>query len=150
MFQNERFAWKRIVQLNLIWSVKTILSSLQEEWALLSASEKAADKELRTLHLRLTPLLGMIKESKVLYDDTAQGLSVRAGGAWKELFIRERFSSDSAMMNRMHLMKNDPGPLLEASKDDIMLLWVNSSVQDILNRKGIRLEHTSGLLVYLF
>lgn len=147
--QRDRVAWKRVVQLNLILSVKAILGCLQADWNAGSGpADSEADKKLRALSLRLKPLVAVIRDSKVLCDEQ-RGLSVPAGGAWKQMFTtRDRFSSDSETFTRMDLARNDPGGLLHASKEDIMLLWTDDTVQRALSRHALRLEESSGLLVY--
>ncbi|KIY68372.1 heterotrimeric GTP-binding alpha subunit [Cylindrobasidium torrendii FP15055 ss-10] len=147
--QRERVAWKRIVQLNLILSVKAILGCLQADWNAGSGpTDSEADKRLRALSMRLKPLIAVIRDSKVLCDEQ-RGLSVPAGGAWKQLFTttRDRFSTDSELFNRMNLERNDPGGLLHASKEDIMLLWTDDVVQRTLARHSMRLEESSGFFL---
>lgn len=41
--------------------------------------------------------------------------------------------------------KNDPTQILEASKDDIISLWEDAEVREILAARGVRINEISGL-----
>ncbi|OCH90781.1 G-protein alpha subunit [Obba rivulosa] len=110
-FRNERLAWRTIVQLNLIRSIKRLLEVLQDEWdesvSAPSASYLAKGKGVagrpppagvrfstspltdqhRRMRMRLTSLLPIEEEltKKLLPEtnDKVQDVCVRAGSGWK-------------------------------------------------------------------
>ncbi|SJL18188.1 uncharacterized protein ARMOST_21766 [Armillaria ostoyae] len=104
-FQKERGVWKRIVQLNLINSIKIILDALQSEWSPDIEASTSLHKEHHLLHLRLSPLL--VYET-VGWKSTLSGKLPR--------------SSDDGLQGRDLLIKNDPTQILEASVDAILSL----------------------------
>ncbi|KAK0214670.1 G-protein alpha subunit [Armillaria nabsnona] len=128
-FQKERRVWKRIVQLNLINSIKIILDTLQSEWSPDNEASTSLREEHRLLHLRLSPLLA--------YE-----------AAFNEILSLNPEARDICVLRgRDLLIKNDPSQVLEASADDILSLWADPVVQDILRSHGIRLQDSSGFFL---
>ena len=91
---------------------------------------------------------------KILSPDIgdARGLCVRAGSGWKELLgHRGKKAANDQESNggpRSHTVinnENDPTNVLSAQKGDIIALWEDQMVQDILRKRGIRLEDQPGL-----
>ncbi|KAK0499179.1 heterotrimeric GTP-binding alpha subunit [Armillaria luteobubalina] len=148
-FQNERGVWKRIVQLNLINSIKIILDALQSEWAPDNEASTPLRKEHRLLHLRLSPLLAYetaLNEILSLNPE-ARDICVRAGSGWKSTLSGDppRPSVDGPR-SRDLLIKNDPTQVLEASADDVLSLWADPAVHDVLRSREIHLQDSSGLI----
>ncbi|KAJ7860250.1 G-protein alpha subunit [Mycena olivaceomarginata] len=91
-FENERLVWKTVIQLNLINSIKKILTVLQEEWEELetdsaeSKHETALTSEHRRLALSLSPLLAFeTSTSRIMESSTGDyTVTVRPGGGWKD------------------------------------------------------------------
>ncbi|PBK80513.1 hypothetical protein ARMGADRAFT_1040042 [Armillaria gallica] len=106
-FQKESGLWKRIVQLNLINSIKIILDTLQSEWSPDNEASTSLCQEHRLLHLRLSLMLGC-----------------------------------EAAFNKILSLNPE---VLEAS-DDILSLWVDPAVQDVLRSSEIHLQDSSGLI----
>ncbi|KAF7358533.1 G-protein alpha subunit [Mycena venus] len=99
-FESERLVWKTVIQLNLISSIKKILTVLQEEWEAVgdaqspttpdSASPDAKPStpltsDHRRLALSLSPLLAFETSIGQMMDSTTGGytVTVRPGGGWK-------------------------------------------------------------------
>ncbi|PBK60256.1 heterotrimeric GTP-binding alpha subunit [Armillaria solidipes] len=146
-FQKERGVWKRIVQLNLINSIKIILDALQSEWSPDNEASTSLRKEHRLLHLRLSPLL--VYETSfndiLSINPEARDICVRAGSGWKStLSGKLPRSSDDGLGGSDLLIKSDPTQVLEASADDILSLWADPAVQDVLRSREIRLQDSSG------
>ncbi|KAK0202281.1 heterotrimeric GTP-binding alpha subunit [Desarmillaria ectypa] len=149
-FRNERGVWKRIVQLNLINSIKIILDALQSAWSVAETPLTSLGKEHRRLHLRLSPLLvyeNAFNEILSL-NPNARDICVRAGSGWKSTLSGQppRASLDEPR-NRELLARNDPTQVLEASSNDILTLWTDPAVQDVLNSRGIHLQDSSGFFL---
>lgn len=149
-FQNERGVWKRIVQLNLINSIKIILDALQSEWAPDNEASTPLRKEHRLLHLRLSPLLAYetaLNEILSLNPE-ARDICVRAGSGWKSTLSGDppRPSVDGPR-SRDLLIKNDPTQVLEASADDVLSLWADPAVHDVLRSREIHLQDSSGFFL---
>ncbi|KDQ51779.1 hypothetical protein JAAARDRAFT_210909 [Jaapia argillacea MUCL 33604] len=117
-FYNERSAWRTVIQLNLIRSVKRLLEVLQDEWdaaptiiypsnvtsTALPRSPTAPRRpsttgslltpEHRKIRMRLSPLLSMESElTRKLYDTqevspTSKDICVRPGSGWKGIIKR--------------------------------------------------------------
>ncbi|KAK0229755.1 heterotrimeric GTP-binding alpha subunit [Armillaria nabsnona] len=149
-FQNERGVWKRIVQLNLINSIKIILDALQSEWSFDNEASTSLRKEHRLLHLRLSPLLAYETAFNEILslNPEARDICVRAGSGWKSTLSGEppRTSVDGPR-SRDLLIKNDPTQVLEASADDILSLWADPAVQDVLCSREIHLQDSSGFFL---
>ncbi|PBK61171.1 G-alpha-domain-containing protein [Armillaria solidipes] len=149
-FQNERGVWKRIVQLNLINSIKVILDALQSEWSPDNEASTSLRKEHRLLHLRLSPLLAYETAFNEILslNPEARDICVRAGSGWKSTLSGDppRPSVDGPR-GRDLLIKNDPTQVLEASADDILSLWADPAVQDVLRSREIHLQDSSGFFL---
>lgn len=67
---------------------------------------------------------------------------VRAGNGWKEVLVKlqnEKKSKDGKSLI------DELTAVLEASKDDIVSMWEDPAVKDMLRRRGIRLQDMPGL-----
>ncbi|KAK0435350.1 heterotrimeric GTP-binding alpha subunit [Armillaria borealis] len=146
-FQKERGVWKRIVQLNLIKSSSTLY---KVNGAQTTEASTSLRKEHRLLYLRLSPLL--VYETSfndiLSINPEARDICVRAGSGWKStLSGKLPRSSDDGLGGRDLLIKSDPTQVLEASADDILSLWADPAVQDVLRWREIRLQDYSGFFL---
>ncbi|KAG7439693.1 G-alpha-domain-containing protein [Guyanagaster necrorhizus] len=149
-FRKEQGIWKRIVQLNLINSIKIILDALQSEWIPDSTLPTSLGKKHRLLHLRLSPLFAYETAFNEILslNPEARDVCVRAGSGWKSTLSGDPpRSSLDCPRGRDLLVKNDPTQVLEASVDDILSLWNDPAVQDVLHSSGIRLQDSSGFFL---
>ena len=69
---------------------------------------------------------------------------VRPNSNWKSLISSRRAASPSPAKSRSQ-GGTDPTSALAALKDDIVVLWEDPSVQEVLKKRGIRLEDAPGL-----
>jgi guanine nucleotide-binding protein subunit alpha len=188
-FRTERAAWKTIIQLNLIGSIKKLLEVLQDEMdsyapakpvtststsslsrstssARLPASGPLTDDH-RRIRMRLSPLLSMeaVLARKLLpenYDpERSREICVRANSGWKATLERatspepraghgsngnSRRPNSRAGANEGR-NRDDPTAVLAACKDDIINLWGDPVVRDILNKHNVRLEDSPGFFL---
>ncbi|KAF5368102.1 hypothetical protein D9758_004382 [Tetrapyrgos nigripes] len=168
--RKERGVWKIIIQLNLIASIKTILSAIHDDDSG-SADDKrpsppltpphtptkddTVNKSLRRLHLRLTPLLSVeTNVNRMVSVDPvgSKDICVRAGNSWKSKLgfrdsTRASFESEDMPTHSQASTQADLSRLLEACKDDLIELWANTDVQEILTTKEINLPDMPGFFL---
>jgi len=74
---------------------------------------------------------------------------VRPNSDWKSLIKSKRVAPSSPDGSRDGHRRShngtDPTSALAALKDDIIVLWKDPSVQEVLKRRDIRLEDSPGL-----
>ncbi|KAF9467048.1 guanine nucleotide binding protein, alpha subunit [Collybia nuda] len=158
-FHRERAIWKTVIQLNLIGSIKKLLEILQEEWETVDVdSPPQPNNNLRRIRLGLTPLLFIETNiMKLISPDTrfSHDLCVRSGGDWKAtLMAHASIPQPSSPVDRKRTSHRDhgnkpidPTSVLAASKDDIIVLWKDQSVRNLLSRRGVRMEEMSGFFL---
>ncbi|TFK38591.1 heterotrimeric GTP-binding alpha subunit [Crucibulum laeve] len=164
-FENERIVWKTIVQLNLIATIKIILDALKAEWESDSSLPRtplgdplpaSPARNLRRIRLGLSPLFFIEANlMKLLCPETpdSRDVCVRAGSGWKALLSARRKSSpnrgDDLGRRRSQVLnnENDPTFVLAAQRDDIISLWSDARVQEVLERKRLRLENAPGFFM---
>jgi hypothetical protein len=131
-----------------------------------SDSEENISDELRALTIRLLPLKHAeeILVSKIFSknEEAATGLNshavytsprrsreifVRPGSGWKGLLARWS-SSTPANSGASTLESDEPQELLHSCRGDIMTMWNDPTVRDILRRRKVRLEEFPGLYVH--
>ncbi|KAG1792338.1 G-protein alpha subunit [Suillus plorans] len=166
-FHGEALIWKTIIQLNLIGSVKKLLSIVEDELEMSgprsrsptgSTSSSLSDHHRRT-RMRLLPLLSM--ETNLTrqllpehYDPSrTPEICVRAGSGWKTVLERVTLerrvppTGQRRPMTNDGRSKDDPTLVLAASKNDIISLWEDESVREVLKRRGVRLEDSPGFFL---
>ncbi|THU96803.1 G-alpha-domain-containing protein [Dendrothele bispora CBS 962.96] len=167
-FQKERGVWKTIVQLNLIGSVKTILNALENNDSsedLLSSititppqtppTDDPVKRNHRKLHLRLSPLLSVeTNVNKMLSVDAvaSKDICVRAGSGWKSKLgfrdsTRSSFESMELPTHSQSANQEDLSRMLAASKDDIIQLWGDPEIQELLWSREIYLSSMPGFFL---
>ncbi|KAF9259456.1 P-loop containing nucleoside triphosphate hydrolase protein [Marasmius fiardii PR-910] len=158
-FQRERVVWKTIIQLNLINAVKMILdvlsnppessSSPSDSDSTLPPSpvspSQLVNRKYRRLQLSLSPLLSVETNLNKILSTSSREFCVRAGSSWKsKLGFRDttRRSLDTEHSNAMQNGAiSDLTRMLEASSDDLMVLWADQEVRSILASNGIVNNH---------
>lgn len=121
----------------------------------------------RRIRMRLSPLLSMegALTQKLLPDNfdperSSREICVRANSGWKTMLERATSPDARPMLptkgqSRRPISarpgtsdgrhKDDPTVVLAACKDDIVALWHDPIVREVLNKHNIRLEDSPGL-----
>ncbi|KAJ7330354.1 G-protein alpha subunit [Mycena albidolilacea] len=159
-FENERLVWKTVIQLNLINSIKKILTVLQEEWEELetdsaeSKHEPALTSEHRRLALSLSPLLAFETSiSRIMESSTGDyTVTVRPGGGWKDKLASFGHRSPSTPEAQSPTGETDSDPsqvtqVLAACKNEMIALWDDAIVRGVLERHGVYLQDDSGFFL---
>ncbi|KAH6905158.1 heterotrimeric GTP-binding alpha subunit [Coprinopsis sp. MPI-PUGE-AT-0042] len=166
--ESERLLWRAIIQLNIISSLHLVLDTLKEEWdptpeTPSSPSTPPGDspsssqaKRLRRLRLTLSPLFfvesNLLKTISHCTDPTCRDVCVN-GLEWKtRLSHKLRLPGDgsSSPQHRSHTSpshENDSTNVLHAQKDEILALWRDPVVQDVLYRRGVYIEQLPGFFM---
>ena len=167
----ERASWRTVLQLNLVRSVNTILETLQDAF-----DDDDDDDPLpftdghQVLRLRLRPLRGVESDLKRLLGVKAEDmpdhspltspkLSPRTS---TEFFVRSRNWRNflqAALINGTEncrrpirhdgVSSQDVTEVISSCKDDIIALWSDHLVQEMLRRHRVRLEDSASLSVPL-
>lgn len=150
-----------------ISSVKKLLSIVEDELEMSgprsrsptgSTPSSLSDHHRRT-RMRLLPLLSM--ETNLTrqllpehYDPSrTPEICVRAGSGWKTVLERVTLerrvppTGQRRPMTNDGRSKDDPTLVLAASKNDIISLWEDESVREVLKRRGVRLEDSPGFFL---
>jgi len=187
-FRSERAAWKTIIQLNLISSVKKLLEVLQDEMDSVpqtkpstpssSVSRSSSSVRLpgpiltdnhRRIRMRLSPLISMevALARKLLPENfdperSSREICVRANSGWKTTLERAtspdtRPGSNSAKSGTRRVSarpgtsdnrsRDDPTAVLAACKEDIITLWEDPVVKEVLKKHHVRLEDSPGFFL---
>lgn len=106
------------------------------------------------MRMRLSPLLPIEEQltRRLLPDanDRLQDVCVRAGSGWKGLLAGLQDAGGAKEPRRPSTAegkKDDPTAVLAACRDDIIALWEDPIVKDVLKRREIRLQDMPGLYV---
>ncbi|KAJ7069115.1 G-protein alpha subunit [Mycena amicta] len=162
-FESERLLWKTVIQLNLISSIKKILNVLQAESSAPSSPIDPTHEprsttpgsmltsEHRRRALSLSPLLAFETSISQLLDSTSGSgytVTVRPGGGWKERLAS--FGGRSTTTTQSQTQTQDPGQVtqvLSACRDEIVALWEDPVVRDLLAAHGLQLQDESGFFL---
>jgi hypothetical protein len=149
-----------------IRTIKTILDALKEEYESgnaypatpTNASPKSPLRMLRKMRLCLSPLFFIEANLlKILAPDSSDSrdMAVRAGHGWKALLRAKGnpFETNSERETRPGYqrsqafisLENDPSSILVAQRHEIIALWDNPGVQEILTRRRPQLHESPGL-----
>lgn len=158
-FARQRAAWRMVIQMNLIKSVKTILEALEEEWGASYASPPTDRRHTvtsnhRRLRMALSPLLVLDTSLNRLLSpstgsDSPRELSVRAGSPWQLLL-----SPTSETFQRSTRVRSPTGSsedltrVVAACRQDIIALWEDSAVREVLRDREVSLEASSGFFLH--
>ncbi len=76
-------------------------------------------------------------------------IGVNAAVRWKDAFTRGQRDRDQQSVNSEEGIDwddpEDPGVVLHACAEDMMRLWNDGFVRELLERQGLRLEEVAGL-----
>ncbi|KAF7310301.1 hypothetical protein MIND_00404100 [Mycena indigotica] len=133
-FDSERAAWKIVVLLNLISSIRTTVNTIQAELAapeftLVSPQHAQLCTELQPLLHQEETLVSLIAVSPH-FTDPGEAL-VRPGGAWKRVLAE----SDEARA---------AAAIVHELREEIEALWADTAVRELLEKRGISLKDGGG------
>lgn len=165
----ERASWRTVLQLNLVRSVNAILDALQDAFD--DDDEEDAlpftDKH-HLLRLRLRPLRGVEGDLKRLLGvkaedmpehspQTSPRLSPRTSS---EFYVRSRHWRSFLQASRINDTENSRRPVkhdgvnsqdvtevIAGCKNDIIALWADRIIHEMLRRYRVRLEDSASLFV---
>ncbi|KAJ6455267.1 G-protein alpha subunit [Mycena vitilis] len=136
-FDSERAAWRMVVLLNLIGSLRTIISTIQSELAAPEFSlvsdphaQRCADlspvlREEDAIYALLSPSAS----SKTL--DLAGEVMVRPGGEWKGMLAESDVAKNMASV-------------VMSMRDEIENLWADTAVRELMEKKEVSLRDGGG------
>lgn len=164
-FGKTRAAWKMIVQLNLIRSVRQILLVLQEEWEESSKKQHSASRpgvrdsaststlltdDHRRMRMRLSPLISVEEVlTRKLFPTSPNPqdseISVRGGSGW--IGYLSKVMSTSRPRSTGVNESNDATTILSACREDIVALWRDDIVRQLLEKHEKRIREMSGFFL---
>lgn len=166
----ERASWRTVIQLNLVHSVNTILEALQDAFDDDDDEEDPipfTDKH-HLLRLRLRPFRGVESDLKRLLGVKAEDmpdnsprmspkLSPRTSSEfyvrsrnWRSFLQASRINeSESSRRPIKHdgVSSEDATEVIASCKTDIIALWTDDLVREMLRRYKVRLEDSASLFV---
>ncbi|KAJ7078988.1 G-protein alpha subunit [Mycena crocata] len=130
-FDGERAAWKTVVLLNLISSVRTIVDTIESE---LAAPEFSLVSDIH--RQRCAELAPLLREEEVINSLLAPSkiggdVYVRPGGEWKSILASSEAAKDAASV-------------VFSLRDEIDTLWADTAVRELLEKKDISLRDGGG------
>lgn len=171
-FKRERASWRAIIQLNIIQAFHLIIDAMTQAQRHASTDEETdpPPKDIPTLateHLkikqRLAPLLEIentllrqlspVSSRQRGCDSRRLSLkevAVNSATTWKECFQKlkksERDSFDSEAIIDWD-DPDDPGRVLHACSEDMIRLWNDPIIQELLSKLKLRVREQAGLYV---
>ncbi|KAJ7040577.1 G-protein alpha subunit [Mycena alexandri] len=161
-FESERLVWKTVIQLNLISSIKKILTILHDEWGPetdSSAESKPPGISLNSDHKRLalslSPLLAFETSiSRIMNSDSPGGegytVTVRPGGGWKDKLASFGRSASPESQSPTAETSSDPSQVtqvLAACQNEIVALWEDPIVRRVLEANEVYLQDDAGFFL---
>jgi hypothetical protein len=148
--------------LTLPRSVRKILHCMQEEWEANSSKRSASysrgrrDSEStssgltdshRRIKMRLSPLISVEEVLTRKLFPTANGaeISVRAGSGWVGYLSNMISRSAARPRSAGATQSDDATTILSNCRDDIVSLWQDDVIRQILEDHGVRLQEMPGL-----
>jgi len=165
-FHAERVAWRAVIYLNLVRSIRRVLQALEAE----DPTAKPRDTELEKLKLRLAPIRGLEEELVKKLSSTDENeavrlaavtgyqhtelkngkdpkeLSLRTTNNWKKAFIKQKHRP-SEEVGGWWDDPSDPVHLLNACADDMISLWNHPTAKEALSKQRMRMEESSGFFL---
>ncbi|KAJ6517144.1 G-protein alpha subunit [Mycena vulgaris] len=152
-FESERLVWTTVIQLNLISSIKKILTVLQEEWDASEPNDIQLSSEHRRLALSLSPLLSFETTiSQMIASDSSSGgytVTVRPGGGWKDKLATfgRVASAPNSPIDEMSADPSQVTQVLAGCKAEIIALWEDDTVRRLLDVRGVHLQEDAGFFL---
>nr|GAT50052.1 predicted protein [Mycena chlorophos] len=146
-FDSERAAWRIVVLLNLISSIRTIASTITAELAapeftLVSSVHRQRCVDLAPVLAQEHILLSLIAVSPHFVEAASKPAEmmlgseavVRPGGEWKAIFASSEAAKEAASV--VHSMR-----------DEIDALWADTAVRELLEKRHISLKDAGGFFM---
>jgi hypothetical protein len=172
-FRDERFAWRGVIYLNLVRSVRRIVDAVAADFdgdledderpsTALSVRSSERKQHFEELRARLKPLLALehtlirlLNGEDSGADDSASIASkemyVRSGAPWKRAVAKLRGANSEAASPEIpatHIRSgDDPSNVLAETKLDMITLWRDAGIREVLSRRKLRLEESSGFFL---
>ena len=117
---------------------------------------EALKSRLRPLMALEQTLIRLLNGEDINTDDSASIASkemyVRSNAPWKRVAAKLRGSTDRSAANpesasNNHRGEDDPSHVLAASKLDMITLWRDPDIREILSNRKLRLEESSGFFL---
>ncbi|KAF7358546.1 G-protein alpha subunit [Mycena venus] len=136
-FESERLVWKTVIQINLISSIKKILTVLQEEWEALEtdSAESKYDTPLTSEHKRLE-----LSFSPLLAFET----SISQNKLHK---LRRSPSATPESQPSTDDIPSQVTQVLATCKNKIIALWDDGVIRGILRSHSVYLQDDSGFFL---
>jgi len=174
VFRDELSTWRGVIYLNLVRSVRRIVNAVTTEFELDRESDDQPGsprssrsferrEHFEALKYRLGPLMALeqtlvrlLNGEDMNTNDSASIASkemyVRSNAPWRRLVAKLHGSTDRAPSTSGSAWNNyrgedDPSHLLAASKVDIITLWRDPDIREILSTQQLRLEDLSGFFL---
>ena len=124
---------------------------MQEEW--LAATDSSHPTPLTDKHRRisigLSPLLsianGLNKKLDGQTPDLSREVCVRPGSGWKAKLGISMPTSPKKAQGQDSKKIDEVSSILSVCRDDIIELWEDPAVQEVLKARDVRLEESPGL-----
>ncbi|KAJ7040578.1 G-protein alpha subunit [Mycena alexandri] len=132
-FDSERAAWRMVVLLNLIGSLRVIVDTIRTELAapefsLVSDIHRQCCNELAPVLREEDVLNALISPSKQL---SGGEVYVRPGGEWKTILATSEVAQNTASV-------------VVSMRDEIDTLWADAAVRELLEKKDVSLRDGGG------
>jgi guanine nucleotide-binding protein alpha-1 subunit len=104
----------------------------------------------RRIRMRLSPLLSLedVLTKKLFFSAPDKNeISVRGGSGWKSYISKVLSSAKSRPATSSGKEADETTTILSACRDDIVLLWQDNVVHQILNNRNARIHEKPGLQV---
>ncbi|KAK2459334.1 hypothetical protein APHAL10511_008648 [Amanita phalloides] len=171
VFRAERASWRAIIQLNVVRSILLILEAVDHA---ASHDPKCLplSPDLLRLRMRLTPLRqveetllrrlsiagsGQMDRMQLSYTERGRAflkeisVSVNAAVRWKDAMTRGKRDWDRESFNSEEAIDwddpSDPGVILHACAEDMMRIWNDAFVRNLLAKQCLRLEEVAGFFL---
>ncbi|KAG6877762.1 hypothetical protein C0993_004136, partial [Termitomyces sp. T159_Od127] len=168
-FREERILWRAVIQLNIVRSVRLILDALDDDDADDAPALDALRARLQPLRhieaLLIAKLVPPNEDEPALLPaaphrhSRSQEIFVRPGAAWKGALSKARVSCPDAPAPAAPAgrptsagttgleTQDEPQHVLHQCRRDMILLWHDDAVRDILVRKKVRLQELPGFFL---
>ncbi|KAJ7457468.1 G-protein alpha subunit [Mycena latifolia] len=131
-FDGERAAWRTVVLLNLIGSMRVIVDTIQSE---LAAPEFTLVSDVH--QQRCAELAPLLREEVIINkllaptSQTPNDVYVRPGGEWKALLTESEAARNTAAV-------------AASMRDELETLWADAAVRELLEKRDISLRDAGG------
>jgi hypothetical protein len=173
-FRSERASWRAVIHLNVVRSIHLILDAITRAQNNVNPTASrdslkapsTVNPDLLKLKLRLAPLLqaerilighltpagsGESEATRLLGSKGLKELAVNSTTQWKGAFTRlitgeknnDASGDDEQAFDPTN--PNDPGTILNSCAEDMISLWSNPAVHELLAKQSIRLKDLAGL-----